>query len=171
MKMFAMLLLLSVPASATPYFRPIDPFHAKKVVGGYIDPLDLGASSVGGAYALITHSKNDGCFMPSVICEDWSPLMVGLSVNSGKVKLNIGPAINLTPVAKLGLLSVLNMATNSDTLSGVKSILGSQPITGPDVSTSFGPALGWTPIENGAMLPVNAWKGKFAIFAGASLSF
>lgn len=164
------LLLAAIPADAG-YFRLIDPARPHKVVGAFIDPTDLDATSAGTAVALVTHSTSDGCFMPSVICEDWSPLMAGLSYNAGRFQFNAGPALNLTPLAKRGILGMLNLLTADETISGVKSLLGSEPVNGPDVSVSFGPALAVTPIERGIILPLNQWRGKFRVFAGAALKF
>jgi len=170
--LLALALLLSCgKAHASPYFRLMDPAHIQKIAGAYVDPIEPGNTSVGTSIALITHSVKDGCIMPSVVCEAWSPLMAGLSVNAGRVKLNVGPAVNLTPLAKLGVLRALNLVTKDDSLVALKGLLGSQPVDGPDVSASFGPAWGLTPIEHGVILPVNAWKGRLAIFAGAALTF
>lgn len=167
----ALAVLLASTSYASPYFRPIDPAHVHQVLGGFIDPNSPGNSSAGTAYALATHSVKDGCLMPSIVCEDWSPAMLGFSVNAGRVQVSIGPAVNLTPLAKLGLLKVLEAATAQDALAGVKGLLGSQPIGGPDVSMSFGPALAIAPVQGGVVLPVNRWQGQFRIFAGAALSF
>ncbi len=163
--------LFAVRASATPYFRLIDPSHPIKIIGVYVDPVDLGSTSVGAPIALVTHSVKDGCFLPSVVCEDWSPLTAGLSYNGGRFKLTVGPIANLTPIAKLGLWSLLSKLTASDTLSGVKSILSSQPTSGPDVSFSFGPALNVAPVDHGVIIPLSEWKGHFVIFTGAAMRF
>lgn len=158
-------------AQAGPYFRLVNPDHVNKVAGAFIDPVSLGNTSVGTAVALVTHSTADGCLLPQVVCEDWSPALVGLSVNGGRVLFNMGPAVNLTPIVKLGLLRLLTSLTQTETVAGTKALLGSQPVGGPDVSVSFGPALAVAPIEGGVLLPVNAWKGRFRIFAGAALKF
>ena len=171
MLMALVLVCLGVAAQARPYFRLIDPLHPAKVVGAFIDPVNPGNTSAGTAFALITHSPKDGCWLPSVGCVDWSPLMAGFSMNAGRAQFNVGPALNLTPAVKIGLWHALNLVTASETLTGVKSLLGSQPIGGPDVSASFGPALAVAPIERGILLPVNAWQPKFRIFAGAALHF
>ncbi len=174
MKYFALFLLLSLgggAAKASPYFRLIDPARPQKVVGAFIDPLDLGDTSAGSAVALVTHATEDGCILPSVICEDWSPAVAGLSYNAGRFQFNIGPAMNMTPLVKRALLGGLNLVTASPTLAGVKSLLGSEPISGPDISFSFGPALNVAPIERGIILPLNQWRGKFRIFAGAAFKF
>lgn len=163
---------ISGSANAGPYFRLIDPNHPYKIAGVFIDPRDTGETSVGTAVALVTHSvKDGGCLLPSLICEDWSPAVAGLSVNGGRVQFNMGPAVNLTPVAKLGLFRILTAVTKDDSLRDLKSTLSSQPIGGPDVSTSFGPALNFSPIEHGVITPVNSWHGRFVVFAGAALRF
>ena len=170
------LIALSVSANAAPYFRLIDPNRPVKAIGAYIDPINPGNTAVGTAVALVTHSVRDGgCLIPSIACFDWSPATVGLGYNGGRFQLNIGPAANLTPVAKLGLLALLNKfsgsETLSETLSGVKSILGSQPISGPDISFSFGPALNIAPIERGIIIPISEWRGRLRIFSGAEMRF
>lgn len=168
----ATLLCIVGEVQASPYFRLIDPGHVYRVAGAFIDPTDPGNTSVGSAVALVTHSVRDGqCLLPSVVCEDWSPLMVGLSVNSGRLRFDMGPAVNLTPMAKVGLLGILRIVTAEGSLVAIKGLLGSQPISGPDVSVSFGPALSVNPIDHGAIMPANAWKGRFVIFAGAALKF
>lgn len=165
------ILLIACSAKAGPYFRLIDPANPHKVVGAFIDPINTENTSAGSAVALVTHSTRDGCLLPSVICEDWSPALAGLSYNAGRFQFNIGPAVNLTPIAKQAVLGLLNLVTKSETAQGVKSILGSQPISGPDLSFSFGPALNVAPIQRGIILPLNEWRGKFRIFAGAALKF
>lgn len=164
--------ILPATASAGPYFRLIDPARPVKSVGAYIDPVNTGNTAAGTAVALVTHSVRDGgCLVPSIACLDWSPLTAGLGYNGGRFQLNIGPAVNLTPVAKLGLLALLNKFTETETLRGTKSILGSQPIKGPDVSFAFGPALNIAPVERGVIIPISEWRPRLRIFAGAALSF
>lgn len=167
--LFVLMVLSASNALANPYFRPLDVKDVHRVAGAFIDPRDLDNTSAGGAVALVTHSTTDGCLLPSVVCEDWSPLMAGGSVHGGRFEFDMGPAWNLTPFAKIGLLHLLNTLTPSETLSGVKSILGSQPITGPDISFSFGPAIGVAPVVNGVIIPLSQWHGKFLIFAGSAI--
>jgi hypothetical protein len=158
-------------AQASPYFRLIDPSHPHKVVGAFLDPKDLGNTSAGTAIALVSHSVSDGCILPSIVCEDWAPALAGLSYNAGRFQFNVGPAVNLTPLAKRGLRGLLDLVTADETAAGVKALLSSQPISGPDVSASFGPALAVAPIEHGVILPFNQWRGKFRVFMGAAVKF
>ncbi len=153
------------------YFRFMDPSHPTKVVGAFIDPIDLGKTSASAPVAIVTHAVKDGCLFPTLACLDWSPLVAGLGYNGGRFEFNVGPAANLTPIAKGAILALLDKLTADETLSGVKSILGSQPISGPDVSLSFGPALNVAPIERGVILPLSEWKGRFRVFAGAAFRF
>lgn len=156
----ALTLALEIPASAAPYFRPLDLASPHFVAGAFVDPQDPGNSAAGSALALVTHSTVDGCLLPSVVCEDWTPLAVGLSVNGGKVLVGAGPSVNLAPIFKAGLLRGLNALTAEESYLGLKSSLGSVPISGPDVTMSFGPAWVFSPTEN--------WKGYFRVFAGAA---
>lgn len=153
---------------AAPYFRLLDPGHPYKVVGAFVDPVAPGQTTAGTALALVTHSTRDGCLLPSVVCEDWAPLTAGLSINAGRVYLNLGPVANLAPIAKAGILGILNLATAPERLQGLKGALapGEQP-----VEISFGPNLNEKIIEHGVVLPLNKWQGRFRIFAGAAVRF
>lgn len=168
---FVALVCFGSTAQANPYFRLIDPAHVQKVAGAYIDPETPGDTAYGTSIALITHSTKDGCLFPTVVCEDWSPLMVGPSYSAGRFQANLGPAFNMAPLAKAGLLGALSYVTNDDQLAGVKSALSSVPIQGAELSFSFGPALQVAPVQHGVLVPLNQWQGKLRIFAGASLEF
>jgi hypothetical protein len=157
---FLLLVLAATSARATPYFRPLDLASPHIVAGAFIDPKDPGNSAAGSALALVTHSTTDGCLLPSIVCEDWTPLAVGFSVNGGRVLIGAGPSVNLAPVFKSLALRGLNAVTGEENYLGLKSSLGSVPITGPDVTMSFGPAWVVSPSEN--------WKGYFRVFAGAA---
>lgn len=162
------------PAAAAPYFRLIDPAKPVRVAGAYVDPSSPGQTSYGTAVALVTHATADGCLMPTIVCEDWSPAMAGFSYNAGRFQFNIGPAINLAPIAKAALLRALGVVTREDQLVGLKSTLGSEPIVrgaSGDLRVSFGPALNVAPVEHGVVLPLSQWKGRARIFAGAELKF
>lgn len=164
MKLTTIVLLLAAgSANAQPYFRPIDLAHPRISAGAYVDPITPGQSAVGSALALVTHSTKDGCLLPTIVCEDWTPMAVGFSVNGGHALFGIGPSFNLAPLVKSALLSAVNAVTAEDTYKGLKSSLGSEPITGPDVTMSFGPAWVISPTEN--------YKGYFRIFAGGAWRF
>lgn len=159
----ALAVLLAAPASAGPYLRLIDISKPHIVAGAYIDPKDVGQSAAGTAVALVTHSTTDGCMFPSIVCEDWTPLVAGFSVNGGRVLLGVGPSWNLAPIVKAVALKGLNAITNEGSYGNLKSTLGSVPITGPDITTSFGPA--WV------VSPSERWKGYLRVFAGAQWRF
>lgn len=163
---------LGINANAAPYFRVIDPNKPYKIVGAYVDPGNPGNTSFGTAIALVTHSTRDGCLFPKIVCEDWSPLMVGPSYNAGRFQVNIGPAVNLAPIAR-NLIVILGDKTLSEqNASGLRSALTSVPLKrGAQASISFGPALNFAPIQHGIVLPLNQWQGRFRLFAGAALEF
>lgn len=166
------LMLMSINANAGPYFRLIDFGNINKSAGAYIDPFDSKNTSAGTATALITHSVKDGqCLFPTIICEDWSPLTAGFSVRAGRLDFNLGPSVNLTPLAKAGFRALLDYTTNEDTLIGLKSSLQSESISGASTTIAFGPAFAITPIQDGGVLAPEKWRGKFRIFAGAAWSF
>lgn len=155
-------------SNAAPYFHVFDPAHIYKSVGAYIDPVDSGNTAFGTPIALITHSTRDGCLLPSIVCEDWSPLMAGFSVNAGRLSFNAGPAINLMPTARGGLLYIVNGLTADNQFGGLKSVLAPSD---SGVTISFGPALNVDPVQHGVFVPIRQWHGKFRIFAGAALKF
>lgn len=157
-------------AHAEPYFRWADPAHVYKTAGAYVDPSAPGKSSYGTAVALVTHSPRDGCLLPTVVCEDWSPAMAGLSYNAGRFEFNVGPVANAAPAARAGLLGLVRGVTRDDQLTGLKDVLaGAHDVDG--VAIAFGPALNLAPIVRGVILPVTEWAPKFRIFAGAALKF
>lgn len=153
----------AVSSEATAYFRLIDPAHPHLSAGAFIDPVTPGDTSAGTSLALITHSPVDGCYLPSVVCENWAPLTVGVSAHSGRVLLGVGPSFNLAPLVKAGLLKVVNAVTQEDHYQNLKSLLSSEPLSQSDLSISFGPDLVLNPSEK--------WKGHLLIFTGAAWRF
>lgn len=94
------LLTAATPAAAAPYFRTvIDPKGAHLFVPGAIIPLDqnIKLTEAVNLTPLVTHSTRDGCLLPAIVCEDWSPIAVGPSINAGKVSFVVGPVINILP--------------------------------------------------------------------------
>lgn len=159
----AILLLVAADASATPYLRLLDLSKPQVSAGAFVDPSDPGNSSAGSMLALVTHSNRDGCLIPSITCEDWTPLAVGFATRSGKTVFALGPSVNLAPIVKASLLWVFNSTTDSGSYSGVKSALGSERLDRKDISVAFGPNLVLSPSEN--------WKGYLRIFTGAAWKF
>jgi hypothetical protein len=151
------------PKAQGPYFRPLDPLSPRLIAGAYLDAEDAGRSEAGTALALLTHSTEDGCLVPRLVCTDWTPLAAGVLSNGGKVKFAFGPAFNLAPVLKGLALKGLNAVSKDDSFRNLKSTLGSQPITGPDATISVGPAWVVAPTEN--------FKGYFRVFLGGELRF
>ncbi len=119
----AVSLMIVGKAQAAPYFRPIDLAHIQQSGGVYYGTD--GRGQAGTAVALITHSTKDGCLLPSVVCEDWSPLTFGGTFTGPNKLLAIGPSFNLAPLIKAGGLGLLNSVTKPETLSGVKEALAS----------------------------------------------
>ena len=161
MKMILLLLLPSLAHAS--YFRPIDPSHPQLNAGAYVDVETPGNTAFGTAVALVTHAVRDGCALPTLICEDWTPLAAGFSVNGGRFLIGVGPSFNLAPVVKSAILASVDAFTADNSYQGLKSSLGSVPISGPDVTMSFGPSWVLSPTEN--------WKGYFRIFAGGMWRF
>ncbi len=147
-------------AKAEPYFRLLDLAKPKITAGAFVDPVNPENSAVGSMLAIATHSTADGCALPTIVCEDWTPLAVGFSANSGKALLAVGPSVNLAPLTKSLLLKAIGRVEGYD---GVKSALGSERLDRKDLSVSFGPNLVLSPTEK--------WKGYFRVFAGASWAF
>ncbi len=159
----ALALAASVPAAAGPYFRPLDPTRLHFIAGAYLDPEEIGASEGGTAIALATHANEDGCYLPSIVCTDWTPLAAGAIAGHGKIKFAFGPVFNVAPVLKSLALKGLNAVTDPESFRNVKETLGSVSITGPDATVSIGPT--WV------IAPQERFKGYFRFFMGGELRF
>lgn len=150
---------------AAPYFRPLDLSRIKPVAGALLDPIGSAPNDAVGMLPLVTHSPDDGCLFPSIVCEDWSPLAVGLGGNlRSDPYVSVGPIINVAPVAKALILACLNVASSDSQLVNIKDSL--RPVVGSDgfdVALSAGPAYVIKPQEN--------FKGYFRIFIGGALKF
>ena len=166
MKTVSALLLaafVAAPAAARPYFRPIDLSRPQFIAGAYLDPETVGASEGGTAVALLTHATEDGCFLPAVVCTDWTPLAAGVLAGQGRAKFAFGPVFNVAPIFKSLALKGLAMTTDDGSFANLKSSLGSVPLTGPDVTVSIGPAWVVAPAQN--------FKGYFRVMIGGELRF
>lgn len=155
-KLLAVLMLVSSSVNASPYFRLIDPSHPQPVVGALIDPSELGNTSAASLLPIFTHSTADGCLLPSIVCEDWTPLAVGASINAGNVTLDVAPLANVLPWVQVAALSLL-----PSSWAGVRSVIsgagGSQAVT-----FSAGPVWEYRESTN---------KGYFKVFTGLALHF
>lgn len=149
------LMLLASVASATPYFRLIDPSHPQPVVGALVDPVHLGNTSAASLLPLVTHSPKDGCILPSIVCESWSPLAVGGSMNAGKLTFDVGPIANVMPWAQSAALAVVPAKWQS-----LVKVLS--PSADQSVTFSAGPMFEYSQANN---------HGYFKIFTGLQLSF
>ena len=148
-------MLCAVSANAGPYFRLLDPSHPTPVVGALIDPLNLDQTEAASLLPIITHSPKDGCALPSIVCEDWSPLAIGASMNAGKITLNIAPLFNVLPWVQAAASAVV-----PDSWTSVHKIIASNP--DQSVTFSAGPVWQYRQIGN---------KGYFKIFTGLALHF
>lgn len=108
---FSLLLLLAcIPASATPYFRPIDPNHPQVGAGFLISPKDPIKTMAVSDLALITHSTKDGTIIPDnwqslIPPESWVPLQIGLGGSfTGSATIAPGMSANLAPIVAANLL-------------------------------------------------------------------
>lgn len=153
--MAAALICFGSSASANPYFRIINPAHPQPVAGAMLDPKDLGNTEAASLIPLITHSTADGCLFPTIVCEDWTPLAVGFSMNSGKLTLNVAPLANVLPWFAAGALLV-----TPDSWSNVRKFFTPGP-AGP-VTFSAGPVWQYKEETN---------KGYFKVFTGLALHF
>lgn len=142
-------------ASASPYFRLIDLNHPQPVLGALVAPEELGNTEATSLLPLITHSTKDGCFLPSLVCSDWSPLSIGASMNAGQLTFVAAPVGNVLPWIQRAAL----MATPSS-WQNVINVLA--PSKDQSVTFSAGPA--W-------MFKQSTNKGYFRIFTGLALHF
>lgn len=156
-KLLLWLGILGLPgvAMANPYFRPVDIGHPQPVIGAMVDPFGIKNSEAASLLPLITHSPKDGCLLPGVVCEDWTPLAVGASMNAGKITLNIAPLANVLP-----WVQALALAVTPEKWGGLISALS--PAPGSVVTFSAGPVWQYQQATN---------KGYFKVFTGLALHF
>ncbi len=148
MKLIAALLALAASAHATPYFRVIDAAHPQPVIGALIAPDEFGQTEAASLLPLVTHSPKDGCLLPSIVCENWTPLAVGASMNAGKATLAVAPLFNVMPWVQSAVESA---APNTIRF-----------IQDPAVEISAGPVWEYKQLTN---------KGYFRVFTGLALHF
>lgn len=146
---------LSVSSYAGPYFRLIDPVHPHPVAGAFIDPYDLGNTSAATLLPLVTHSTSDGCIFPSIICENWTPLALGGSMNAGHITFDVAPLANVVPWVQNIALAVI-----PSSWTGLVNII--EPKQGQPVTFSAGPVWEYNQLKD---------KGYFKVFTGLQLNF
>lgn len=154
-------------ALAGPYFRAIDLGDYRSLkpnTGALVDPTGKGANDAVGMLPLFSHSTEDGCLLPTIVCEDWSPLALGVGGNlRSDPYLAVGPSINILPVAKGVALASLNAATKAGDFASLKNSLKPAPKSSVDLAVAVGPTWVVKPSEN--------WKGYFRLFFGGAWSF
>jgi len=143
-------------AGAAPYFRPLDFSHPQPVVGALLAPEALGNTEGASLLPLLTHSPKDGCLLPSIVCEDWTPLAVGASMNAGKVTFDIAPLANVLPWMQSAGQAIV--PTGWKTLRSVVDYDSS----GDNLTFSAGPVWEYKQLTN---------KGYFRVFTGLALHF
>ena len=151
----AALIFYAVAANATPYFRPLDLAHPQPVLGALIDPTALGQTEGASLLPLVTHSPKDGCLLPAIVCEDWTPIAVGASLNAGKLTFDVSPLANVLPWVQNAASAVV-----PDSWPAVRQVLASNP--DQSVTFSAGPVWQYRQLNN---------KGYFKIFTGLALHF
>lgn len=161
MRLWLFLLFLAPSAHAKPYFRLLD-LSAPKVSVGASFGVD-GSAEAQSVLAVITHSTEDGCLLPTVVCEDWALLGIGIGAKAGKASLGLGPSVNVAPVAKALLLRGVNAITKEDSYPSLKGALEPAPSGVPDVTAAIGPQ--WV------VVPSQNWKGYYQTFVGAAWKF
>lgn len=149
------LVLIASTAFANPYFRLVNLSHPQMVAGALLDPQNLGNSEGASLLPIFTHSPSDGCLLPSIVCENWSPLAIGASMKAGKVTLDVAPVANVLPWFQSAALAVI-----PDKFANVRSVLA--PAPGNAVTFSAGPAWQYRQANN---------HGYLRIFTGLALYF
>lgn len=152
----AALLLAASAAHAVPYFRFVDIGHPNPILGAAIDPKAVKQSRAIGLYPIFTHSPKDGCLLPGIVCEDWTPLALGGSLNSGKLTFDVAPMANLLPWMQSGI-AALAPASWESVHYMVDSAPGEQPVT-----IAVGPLWEYRQLEN---------KGYFMVVTAFALHF
>ncbi len=143
-------------AMATPYFRPLDVRHPQPVAGALLALEAPGESSAAALLPLLTHSPKDGCLLPDVVCEDWSPLAVGASMNAGRVTFDVAPIANVLP-----WMAAAGRAVIPSGWGGLRSVVDYNP-AGDTLTFSAGPVWEYRQVTN---------KGYYRTFLGLALHF
>jgi hypothetical protein len=149
------LICFATSANATPYFRLLDISHPQPVLGALIDPSAPGNTEAASLIPILTHSPKDGCLLPSVVCEEWTPLALGASMNAGKITLDVAPLANVLPWFQKAAIAVTPAKWQG--LIGVLS-----PSQDKSVTFSAGPVWQYRQLTN---------KGYFRVFTGLALHF
>ncbi len=150
-------MLAAVNASAKPYFRVIDPAHPQPVVGALVDTIRPGQSQAASLLPIFTHSPADGCLLPSIVCEDWTPLAVGASMNAGKVTFDVAPLANLMPWMRTAGQALIPAGWTT-----ARSLVDYTPTASDPLTISAGPVWEYSQLQN---------RGSFKIFSGLALHF
>lgn len=137
------------------YLRPIDLVHPIPIVGALLAPEDLKNSEAMSVFPIVYHSTRDGCLLPSIVCEDWAPIIAGLSMNAGKLTAVGGSMVNVLPWMQTGA-----RALTPDRWTGLVNIL--TPTPNSAVTFSAGVAIEYKQITN---------KGYLRIPTGLALHF
>lgn len=149
------LVVLAGAAQASPYFRLIDPSHPQPVVGALLAPDNMGDTAAASLLPLVTHSPKDGCLFPKLVCEDWTPLAIGASVNAGKLTFDVAPLANVLPWVQAAAQAAMPEGYNSP-------VGWLKPSEGQAVTFSAGPVWEYRQLTN---------KGYFRVFTGVALHF
>lgn len=149
------ILLAATRAQARPYFRPLDPSHPQPVAGALLDPSRLGDTSAASLLPLVTHSPADGCLLPTVVCEDWTPLAVGAAMNAGKLTFDVAPLANVLPWMQSAALAIIPAKYDA-----ARRFFAPGP-SGP-VTFSAGPVWEYSQRDD---------RGRFKVFTGLALHF
>lgn len=154
------LIFTPAPSFATPYFRPNNAFynppHPQLVTGAMIDPLTLSQTSGSTMFPVLTHSPEDGCILPNVVCESWTPVAIGGALNAGKLTFDAAPIANVLPWVQTAALAVTPAKW-----TGLVNIL-TPAGSGSSVTFSAGPVWEYSQRAN---------KGYFKVFTGLQLNF
>ena len=153
-----LLLGLAAPSFASPYFRPLDYQHPAPVAGALLDPSALGNTESAALLPLVTHSPKDGCLLPALACEDWTPLAGGAAMNAGKLTFDVAPLANVLPSVIGGLLYL----APADWQQTWKAAQASAPTRSTSLTISAGPVWEYSQAAN---------RGRFKIFSGLALQF
>ena len=157
MKKLIAIVLFALPtySAAAPYFRPINVAKPVTVAGALIAE-DTKQSEGTLMIPLLTHSTRDGCLLPSIVCEDWSPIAIGPSVNAGEWSLAIAPLFNVLPWMSAGAKMLI-----PDKYTSLRSMI--TPAAGEQqVTFSAGPTWLYKSSTN---------KGYYRTFVGLALHF